>query len=91
MVEWFRHFFWLIGWSVWCLIQFDFDNFIDTIFWLRIHLTCRASCIGRTKLGIKQEVINFIIVLVGFITFCLIIFLLFNSLNIIKTYVKSNR
>jgi len=91
MVEWFRHFFWLIGWSVWCLIQLDFDNFIDTLFWLRIHLTCKPDCVGRAEVGIKQEIINAIVTLLGFIVFCLIIFLLLNLLRLIINYVKGYR
>ena len=58
-IEWFKHLFWLIGWSFWCLIQLDFYDFLDTLFWMRIHLTCKSNFIGKIKVGLKQEIVNY--------------------------------
>lgn len=60
-IEWLKHFFWLIGWSFWCLIQLDIDNCIDTLFWLKIHLTYQFSVSTENDLELskKQKIINF--------------------------------
>lgn len=87
IIEWHRHLFWLVGWSFWCLIQLDFDNLIDTMFWMKIHLTCKFQVSGRHDVGRKQEVINFFVILVGFAIYCLILLFLMKTILLIRSLI----
>lgn len=74
-VEWLEHFFFLIGWSVRCLILLDLDCFYETIAWLQVHLTYKLEKVGkRGKISFKQRLICDSWILVGIIVFFLIMF-----------------
>lgn len=89
-IEWLKHFFWLIGWSFWCLIQFDINNCIDTLFWLMIHLTCKVSISEekRIKISLKQKILNYFCILIGIVIFLIIINCLKTILYNLYTYGK---
>ncbi len=89
LIEWHRHLFWLIGWGFWCLIQLDFDSLIDTMFWLKIHLTCRAQSVGRFDVGRKQKAINFFVISAGFIVYCLLLLAIINLFLMVKKLVQN--
>lgn len=89
-IEWLKHFFWLIGWSFWCLIQLDIDNCIDTLFWLKIHLTYQFSVSTENDLELskKQKIINFFVILAGIFISAGIISLILNLFKTILLYGK---
>jgi len=43
--DWWRHFIWLIGRLFYWFLLLDEDSFIDTWFWIKIHLTHKSKCI----------------------------------------------
>ena len=75
MINWYKHFFWLIGQAIICLISPDFKNFIDALFWIRIHFTIESKCVVHGKLHRKEKLKYNLITFLGFLIFLLILFL----------------
>lgn len=69
LLEWIKHFFWLIGWITYCLLMLDGSNAKDTYFWLKIHLTCKFGISDKkVEISIRQKFINFSVILLGVIS-----------------------
>lgn len=83
MINWYKHFFWLIGQAIICLIEFDFNNFIDTLFWIKIHWTIESKYVGKYKLPWKEELKHGLITFLGFIIFLLLSLLFIKVLTFI--------
>lgn len=67
--NWFCHLFWLIGWEVKCLFLFDLENAVDTLWWIRIHLSCTCVEIEKGReLSFKEKVSNWTHISLGIIT-----------------------
>lgn len=77
-LEYVKHFFWLIGWGVNCLIKLDKDAFIETMMWLNIHLTCRGFEYDKEKadahpMSTKEKYGYYLTIAVGIAMFLLIV------------------
>jgi len=79
--NWLAHFFWLLGWMIWCLVQFDIANMLETYWWLRIHLTHKCTMGTSTKISAEQKTENHLIIILG-LSFTLLLLLIIIKLII---------
>lgn len=69
-----RHLLWCIGWMTILLLKSDVNGAIETIYWIKIHLSFKGKCVGRRKLSFKQKVKNKCIEILGFLIAIIILF-----------------
>ena len=81
--EWIKHFLWLVGWMTKCFLQGDWENTVETFFWLKIHLTYRCSSIESFKINREQMIENFAVRLLGATVIVMIILIVIHIWEII--------
>lgn len=54
MINYNRHVFYMLGYIYKCILTFDYENFIDNYYWLKIHLTSKSSSSGKMNFT-KEE------------------------------------
>lgn len=85
ILEWVKRFFWLIGWTFWCLVNSDFESARDTLFWLSIHTKSRSFQVVRyAKVDGRQKLINTTVRIAGFSVFISMLFLIYKICSLIS-------
>ena len=75
-IEWHKHVLWLLGNSFIHLIQLKLNNFIDSLYWIKIHLCYNFKIMkekSTNKLSKKQKIKNFTFITIGLIIYIIFI------------------
>lgn len=62
---WLGHFFWMLGKIYLSVISCNWPNVVECWYWLRIHLTYKATRIGCSRLPWRIVINNMAIKLLG--------------------------
>ena len=86
--DWFEYLFFGIGLMTIQFIKGNIDGAVEITYWVRIHLSYRGKCVGKSKLSFIHIVKNKLIELLGIIVILSVLFIVIKFILYLKIFIK---